>query len=77
MIRGARMKFLSLACSLGVLTATALVACNLSTLGTLNSSDWFVKSVKTDAHGDAYRKDLWQALEHGRLNEVPHAIAAP
>lgn len=55
MNRAARRKLLSLAtqCSVGVLTATALGGCNLSTLGTHNSSDWFVKSVKTDAHGDA------------------------
>jgi hypothetical protein len=39
-------------CSLGLLIAIALGGCHLSVFEARNSSDWFVKSVKSDAHGD-------------------------
>jgi hypothetical protein len=54
MIHAEREKFLSIAvqCLLCLLAATVLSGCHMDLFEAHKPSDWFLKSVKTDAHGD-------------------------
>ncbi len=84
MKRGARRKLLATRCSVGVLTAitaTTVGGCNISTLSTHNSSDWFLKSVKTDAHGDVvtlyHAGKLYVARCAGNLQPATNSFLIP
>lgn len=54
MIRGELAKFFRMVaqCSVCLVGATALSGCHMDMFEAHKPSDWFLKSVKTDAHGD-------------------------